>query len=69
MTEINPTQNQQAEGVLRKTWNEITQPFIDLVHAPRALWGVNLAYMIEGLSYFGILTYLAIHFSYQDTST
>jgi MFS family permease len=42
---------------------EITQPFIDLVRAPRALWGVNLAYTIEGLSYFGILTYLAIHFS------
>jgi MFS family permease len=42
---------------------EITQPFIDLVRAPRALWGVNLAYTLEGLSYFGILTYLAMHFS------
>ena len=51
------------ESVFKKTWNEITQPFIDLIHAPRALWGVNLAYTIEGLSYFGILTYLAIHFS------
>ena len=48
---------------MQKTWQEISQPFIDLVHAPRALWGVNLAYTIEGLSYFGILTYLAIHFS------
>ena len=35
---------------------EIVQPFIDLVHAPRALWGVNLAYVIEGMCYFGILT-------------
>lgn len=42
---------------------EIAQPFIDLIHAPRALWGVNLAYTLEGLSYFGILTYLAIYFS------
>jgi MFS family permease len=42
---------------------EIVQPFVDLVRAPRALWGVNLAYGLEGLSYFGILTYLAIHFS------
>ncbi|MCX7945099.1 MAG: MFS transporter [Deltaproteobacteria bacterium] len=42
---------------------EIVQPFIDLVHAPRALWGVNLAYTLEGLSYFGILTYLAMYFS------
>ncbi len=42
---------------------EIIQPFIDLVNAPRALWGVNLAYTLEGFAYFGILTYLAMYFS------
>ncbi len=42
---------------------EITQPFIDLVHAPRALWGINLAYVIEGMCYFGMLGYLAIYCS------
>jgi MFS family permease len=42
---------------------EIVQPFVDLVHAPRALWGINLAYVIEGMVYFGMLGYLAIHFS------
>jgi len=42
---------------------EITQPFIDLVRAPRALWGINLSYVLEGLVYFGMLGYLAMHFS------
>ncbi len=42
---------------------EIVQPFIDLVRAPRALWGINLAYVLEGLVYFGMLGYLAMHFS------
>lgn len=42
---------------------EITQPFIDLVHAPRALWGINLAYVIEGMCYFGMLGYLVIYCS------
>lgn len=42
---------------------EITQPFIDLVHAPRALWALNLSYLLEGFAYFGTLTYLAMYFN------
>ncbi len=42
---------------------EIIQPFIDLAHAPRALWGINLAYVIEGMVYFGMLGYLAMYFN------
>ncbi len=44
---------------------EITQPFVDVWNAPRALWGVNLGYMLEGLAYFGVLGYLAIYFSQE----
>src|SRR5512137_1096354 len=44
---------------------EITQPFVDVWRAPRALWGVNLGYMLEGLAYFGVLGYLTIYFSQQ----
>ncbi len=42
---------------------QIIQPFIDLIHSPRALWGVNLAYVLEGTAYFGVLSYLALYFS------
>ncbi len=46
-------------------FQEIVQPFVDVWHAPRALWGVNLGYMLEGLAYFGVLGYLAIYFSQE----
>lgn len=48
---------------LIKAGLEIVQPFVDLVAAPRALWGINLAYAVEGLVYFGMLGYLSLHFS------
>ena len=42
---------------------EIVQPFVDVVRAPRALWGINASYLVEGMVYFGILTYLTMYFS------
>ena len=42
---------------------EIVQPFVDLARAPRALWGVNLNYLVEGFVYFGMVIYLAMYFN------
>ncbi|MFA6232799.1 MAG: MFS transporter [Bacteroidota bacterium] len=44
-------------------FKELIEPFVAFAHAPRALWGVNLTYLLEGLCYFGILTLLAIYFN------
>ena len=42
---------------------ELTQPFVDLTHTSRALLGVNISYVLEGLAYFGVLGLLAIFFN------
>src|SRR3989339_935671 len=42
---------------------EVTQPFIDLAHTSRALFGLNISYIIEGLTYFGVVGLLAIYFN------
>jgi MFS family permease len=55
--EKSPPEEEKSVG------REIVQPFIDVVRAPKALWGINLAYLVEGMVYFGILGYLALHFS------
>jgi MFS family permease len=47
----------------RSVLREITQPFVDLVHANRALWGINISYLLEGLTYFGVVGLLAIFFN------
>jgi POT family proton-dependent oligopeptide transporter len=67
MTEEKPSAESTAAaaGVKPNPFQEIVQPFVDVWHAPRALWGVNLGYMLEGLAYFGVLTYLTIYFSQE----
>jgi len=58
-----PTEEPFVERARKSPLREIVQPFIDLVHAPRALWGVNLPYLLEGFAYFGVLVYLAMFFN------
>jgi MFS family permease len=55
--------DQQDKSVFMKTVHEVTQPFKDLFKASRALWGINLSYLLEGLTYFGVVGLLAIYFN------
>jgi POT family proton-dependent oligopeptide transporter len=48
---------------LKNTLRELVQPFIDLFHTSRALLGLNLSYVLEGLTYFGVVGLLAIFFN------
>jgi MFS family permease len=56
------TDKAATEGLIGAL-KEVRQPFVDLIHAPRALWGINLAYLFEGMVYFGMLGYLAMYFN------
>ncbi len=63
MSEKNKAEDEKVQEKPTSPFREIVQPFADLLRAPRALWGVNLAYVLEGMVYFGMLGYLAMHFS------
>ncbi|MBN2495393.1 MAG: MFS transporter [Deltaproteobacteria bacterium] len=43
--------------------HEVGETFVHLLRAPRALWGLNLSYFLEGLAYFGVLTILGKYLS------
>ncbi len=51
-------QNTDLRTVLSDSFKELSETFSAFIKAPRALWGVNIPYVIEGLVYFGILTIL-----------
>ncbi|OGB62138.1 MAG: hypothetical protein A2Y94_12955 [Caldithrix sp. RBG_13_44_9] len=48
----------QLSTVLQESLKELKSTLIAFARAPKALWGVNIPYVIEGLVYFGILTIL-----------
>lgn len=60
---MSDTKNTTDRSAIRQTLREITQPFTDLFRASRALWGINVSYLLEGLTYFGVVGLLAIFFN------
>ena len=54
-------ENEKAKTVgqtISEAFKELGTTLIAFLKAPKALWGVNIPYVIEGLVYFGILTIL-----------
>jgi MFS family permease len=59
MTDTAQTEESKTIGqVIRGAFGELGSTLVAFVKAPKALWGVNIPYVIEGLVYFGILTIL-----------
>jgi MFS family permease len=54
------TQNQPSglKAAVKNSLRELAETFTAFLKAPRALWGVNIPYIFEGLVYFGLLTIL-----------
>ena len=44
--------------IIKESFKELKETFLAFVKAPKALWGINVPYVLEGLVYFGILTEL-----------
>lgn len=57
--ETNAVPEKKSFGqVISDSFKELGETFTAFFKAPRALWGINVPYVIEGLVYFGILTIL-----------
>ncbi|MFH0734420.1 MAG: MFS transporter [bacterium] len=56
-------ETKKTESAFSSIFKELTQPFTDLLHTSRALLGLNISYTLEGLTYFGILSLLAMYFN------
>lgn len=59
----NNSNGKHPDHWLRDSGREITQPFVDLFHTSRALFGINLSYFLEGLCYFGTAAVLVMYFT------
>ncbi len=59
MSESSHAEESKTAGqVIVDSLRELSSTLVAFVKAPKALWGINIPYVIEGLVYFGILTIL-----------
>jgi MFS family permease len=59
MTDTPQTETSKKIGqVVSEALVELGSTLVAFIKAPKALWGINIPYVIEGLVYFGILTIL-----------
>ncbi len=63
MSSENPETPTPERNPLLQALHEIIDPFKSLATSPRALWGLYVSYLLEGLVYFGILTILGKYLS------
>lgn len=55
--------NNPENSAFKEALKQITEPFLNLFKASKALWGINLSYLLEGFAYFGMLGLLAMYFN------
>lgn len=60
---MSENQPNSKENKWKTIWEEISQPFIDLTKTSKAMLGINISYLIEGLTYFGIIGLLALFYN------
>jgi MFS family permease len=59
MAGTTPTEETKSPGEIAvSALKELGTTLVAFVRAPKALWGVNVPYVLEGLVYFGVLTIL-----------
>lgn len=62
MDEIKQSQTKGFQAV-KKSISEVKKTFKEFFRSPRALWGLNIPYFLEGIAYFGVLTVLMKYLS------
>lgn len=58
LNNVEVSEKKSFSQIINDAFKELSDTFIAFFKAPRALWGINVPYVLEGLVYFGILTIL-----------